>query len=149
MIPKVADIVFGAAWPVTMVGLDVTANALVDADDFTKITTTNQDYGPFLAKSAGYYIDFYSKHMGVRGCCMHDVCAVALPVNPEIFTVAKARIRVATQGLARGKTAVMAEDFYSTDDTWLARPLQGYAAAINHQAMRDLFVETLSKPALA
>lgn len=141
--PEAADLVCGAAWPLTLVGLDVTEKTTVTGPDFAEITSGSSAYGDFLAKASDYYIKFYTAHMGVEGCCMHDVAAVALPVLRDIFTLEKAYLRVETQGFSRGHTAAMPEKFYSDDKEWLDRPLQSYAAKIDSERMRRLFVDTL------
>lgn len=141
--PEGADLVFGASWPLVMVGLDVTSNTTVTTADFAQITSSNEQFGPFLSQAAAYYIRFYSDTLGVDGCCMHDVAAVALPIAREIFTLTAARLRVETKGFSRGKTAAMPASFVSDDAQWLERPLHKYASGIDAAAMRDLFVNTL------
>ena len=141
--PEAADIVFGATWPVVMIGLDVTQATVVDADSFAAIARNNQQIGTFLGRIAEHYIKFYRSHLGVDGCSMHDVCAVAHIVEPQLFNNVQARIRVVCEGIARGKTVVMPPDFFSRDKDWLARPLQHYAAGLQHDALLRLFVGTL------
>lgn len=159
--PEAADMVFGADCKVTMVGLDVTGNTVLTASDFDAVTKANPKMD-FLGRAAGNYIDFYTKHVGLKGCCMHDVCAVAHVVEPDILTVADARIMVCLEGVARGKTAVMPdamgpsltdwiekprwspEDGFPKDlEKWMSRPRHGYATAIDKERMVELFVETL------
>ncbi len=141
--PEAADIVCGASWPVALVGLDVTQKSVVSSADFAAIEASNSKIGPFLARAAAHYISFYSKRLGVDGCCMHDVCALALLVAPEIFTMEAAAIRVETEGFCRGKTAVMPHGHQCNDEAWTSRPLQSYAADIDTGAMLRLFTETL------
>ena len=159
--PEAADQVFCANWPVVMVGLDVTGSTVLTASDFKAITDANPKLD-FLGRAAANYIDFYTKHVGLKGCCMHDVCAVAHVVEPGILTLVDARIRVCLEGSARGKTAVMpdtmessladwiekpqwsGEPFPRDLEEWMSRPRQRYAATIDKRRMVDLFVGTLS-----
>ena len=140
--PEGADVVMAANWKATMVGLDVTIDTIVDSKDFAKIKSAGSSYGAVLAETAEYYIDFYSREVKVAGCCMHDVCAVALPVRPELFGLTKARIRVETEGERRGKTVAMTDD--DVDGQWMDRPVQAFASKVDAQGMRDLFVSTLA-----
>lgn len=147
--PEAADVVFAAAWPVTMVGLNVTNVTVVTGADFARIAKANKDWGEFLGKIASFYIDFYQNVRGLDGCCMHDVCAVALPVARELFTLKRGAIRVSCEGFARGMTAIMPEGFSNEDEprgdrAWRERPVQTYAEAIDSAAMRELFVTTLA-----
>ena len=141
--PAAADIVYGADWKVTMVGLDVTSKSLIGPEDFSKISAGNKLLGATLEKAAAFYLDFYSKTLNYKGCCMHDVSAVALPLARELFTIQAARIRVVTEGFASGMTAIMKESFVSQDEDWLARPMQSYASAVNTEGLRELYVNTL------
>ncbi len=158
--PEAADTVCAAAWPVTMIGLDVTGNTVLTADIFTKISAANPKL-EFLGDAAKQYIDFYTKQVGLAGCCMHDVCAVACVIEPDIFDLVEARIRVECEGFSRGYTAVMPDrmenslrDWVTKPQwvkqhfphelaIWLDRPRQRYAASLDKQRMTELFVETL------
>ena len=143
--PEGADLVFGADWPVTMVGLDVTMRTTVGPSDFEEITAANAADGQFMERISAFYIDFYSNKLKVEGCCMHDVCAVALPLHRDLFQTTKARIRVETEGFCRGKTAVMPEGFFHDDEAWVSRPMQAFASGVDGPGMSRLFVDTLKK----
>ena len=142
--PEAADIVFGTGWPVTMVGLNVTHSTVVSEKEFEAIAKSNKSWGEFLGKISAFYLDFYKRNRGFAGCCMHDVCAVALPIARELFTIEHGAIRAACDGFMRGNTAIMPEDFSSDDQLWSERPVQSYAADIDSEAMRKLFVDTLA-----
>lgn len=137
--PEGADMVFAAPWKVTMVGLDVTKDTVVDGDDFARIGASGKPYGPVMAETAAYYIDFYTKEVGVAGCCMHDVCAVALPERPDLFGLAEAPITVVTEGEERGRTVA-----HEGGGAPEGRQVQSYAATVDKDAMRRLFVDTLA-----
>ena len=142
--PEAADAVLAAEWKVSMIGLDVTMQAVIDSGEIKKISRSGNKKGEFLAQATAPYIDFYRKNAGVDGCCMHDVCALALLVAPEIFTMESAAIRVECEGFSRGKTAAMSAGHPGADEVWQKRPLQSYARAINSKAMLDLFIDTLA-----
>ena len=143
--PEAADTVLAAKWDVSLIGLDVTMKAVIAAKDIAKITEASGKKGEFLARAAAPYIDFYRKNAGVDGCCMHDVCALARLVAPEVFKMQQAAIRVECEGFSRGKTAAMAAGHPGADEAWNGRPVQSYARDINSQAMLELFVDTLAR----
>lgn len=142
--PEAADIVFGGEWPVVMLGLDVTLKTIIGMKDFEQIKLANPKIGEFLAQAAEVYIKFYQKAEKVDGCCMHDVCALAILVVPELFELQTAKIRVETEGFSRGKTAIMPAGFPASDAAWSARPNQRIALGVDGEALRKLFVDTLS-----
>ena len=142
--PKAAQIVFKSNLKVTMVGLDVTNKTIVTEEDFKTITTKNKHFGDFLEKIARHYISFYINVNNLHGCCMHDVCAVAYTIAPEIFTVDEVKINVATEGFMRGFTAVLPKTHRRLNDEWHEHPIQSYTSDIEIGKMCQLFIDTLS-----
>ena len=142
--PEAADAVLAAGWKASLVGLDVTMKAVISSGDIAGISDAGGKMGDFLAQAAAPYIDFYRNNAGVDGCCMHDVCALARLVEPGIFTMEDAAIRVECEGFSRGRTAAMPPGHPGGDDAWSARPVQSYARAIDKAAMLELFVGTLT-----
>ena len=139
--PEGADVVFAAPWKLAMVGLDVTMKTLVDAGDFAKIASSGMPWCDLLSRTADYYINFYSNNVGVEGCCMHDVCAVAMAVRPDLLGFAEERISVVTEGEMRGKTLLESDS--DNKEAYKNRKPQAYASSVDAQGMRQLFVNTL------
>ncbi len=115
--PHAADHVFGAGWPLTMVGLDVTHRVLLPSALFGQIAAQHQHPATdTLHHAVRFYADFYgSVHpqlAQMHGCFGHDVLAFVYLVNPELFTLEHGRIRVVTEGLAQGQTMLQR---HSTD----------------------------------
>lgn len=107
--PHAADQVFTAGWKLTMVGLDVTHRVVLPVALFKKIA----DHHQHLATDTLHHaVGFYAGHYGglyphvaeIHGCFAHDLLAFIYLVNPELFSLERGRIRVATQGLAQGQT---------------------------------------------
>jgi len=91
--PEAAAIVFGAGWRVTMVGLDVTHQALTSVAVEERIRAL----GPLgtellLPGLAGY------RGSDLAGQPVHDVCALALAAEPRLFGCEPARVEVETFG---------------------------------------------------
>ena len=142
--PEAADIVFNTNWPFTLVSLDITMKTILTDAEFTQIAKANTKISKFLQNISTFYIDFYVKHRNRKGCAMHDVVAVALPVASHLFKLEKGRLRVPTEGFCRGQTAAMPEHFTSEDAEWNKRPMVNYTMDIDASKMRDLFVDTVS-----
>jgi purine nucleosidase len=107
--PHAADQVFTAGWKLTMVGLDVTHQVIMPVTLFKRIAEKQKHIATdTLLHAVDFYANFYSglyPHVAkIRGCFGHDVLAFIYLVNPELFTLAVGRIRVATEGLAQGQT---------------------------------------------
>jgi inosine-uridine nucleoside N-ribohydrolase len=103
--PEAADIVFGADWPVTMVGLDVTHKVQMTRLQISACAELASPLGRHVAAIAPLYCDFYAKTYSLDGIYVHDSSAIAYVINPTIFTVERWPVRVDTSsGISRGKT---------------------------------------------
>jgi inosine-uridine nucleoside N-ribohydrolase len=119
--PEAADIVFGAACPLTMVGLDVTERTVMSAAQLDSIGTIPNPRAQHLAKILPFYRRFYRERYGVDGIYIHDSTTITYLLHPELFAFAAHPIRVETQGISRGKTwAAMRRADYET--AWSGRP---------------------------
>ena len=73
--PHAADIVFGAAWPVTVVGLDVTHQVLMDTTYLDALGREGGTEGRYLRDITRPYERFYRQRTG-GGIYAHDASAV-------------------------------------------------------------------------
>ena len=91
-----ADIVFKSGIPITMAGLDVTHKALILPDEVEELRRLGGRVPVLVAE----LIDFYCKtHLGqgFAGSALHDPCAVAWLVRPDIFIAKPFHIEIETQ----------------------------------------------------
>jgi purine nucleosidase len=96
--PEAAAMVFAGDWPVTMVGLDLTHQALATPDVLDRIAAI----GTPVARATGdllvFFRDAYLADQGMPAPPVHDPCAVARVIAPDVMTVAEAVVAVETQG---------------------------------------------------
>lgn len=118
---EAAECVFAAAWPVTMIGLDVTQRTVMTAASLARYGRAGNQRAAHLARITPFYLNFTRGNDGIDGIFVHDSTAVAYLVCPEAFTVQRHRIRVETQGFARGKTWPARVGLYGSD-AWAGRP---------------------------
>jgi len=100
--PEAARIVFGAGWPVTMVGLDVGNKALVQRSHLTQLTGGPQsDFAVALLK---YLLD-RTEEFGFPGTAVYDALAVGVTVDRTMVSTQKMLVEIETRGeLTRGET---------------------------------------------
>ena len=98
--PEAAAIVFGAGWPVTMVGLDVTRQARATAAVRGRMRGLGRLADELLLPGlSGYRGPGPAPGSGpADGPAVHDVCAVARVAAPELITCVPARVEVETAG---------------------------------------------------
>ena len=105
--PEAAKLVFGAPWPVTMVGLDVTMRTYLDEDAIARLAAGTSEKAKFATAILRHYLDFYEMISGRRACPLHDPTSAAVLANPEYIVEAyAANVDVACSDDARGTTIV-------------------------------------------
>lgn len=102
--PEAADLVFGAGWQVTMVGLDVTLRVHMSAEDIAGYATHGNPMSDHICRVLPHYRNYFESNYDVEGIFVHDSSAIAYLIEPELFKTRRWPIRVGTQGLGRGKT---------------------------------------------
>lgn len=105
--PEAAQIVFESAWPVTMVGLDVTHKVLATPERMEQLKAVGTDVAQFIAELVEFFGASYMKERRYPGPPMHDPLAVAAVADPEVLRTIRAPIQVETKGeFTRGQTLV-------------------------------------------
>lgn len=136
--PEAARIVFESGIPITMSGLDVTDKAAIFEDEILAL----KERGP-VSTMVGELLDFYSiygKKMGYVGSALHDPCAVAWLLHPELFESEHLYVTVETEGkLTRGMT--VADRRKKTDRPANVQVLVG----VDREAFMKLIFDSLEK----
>jgi inosine-uridine nucleoside N-ribohydrolase len=99
--PEAAAAVFGAGWPVTMVGLDLTHQAVATAEVMKQIAAIGTDVSAMVTALLEFYGASYRRSgvaAGGEGPPVHDPCAVARVARPDLVAVRDAFVVVETRG---------------------------------------------------
>jgi pyrimidine-specific ribonucleoside hydrolase len=103
--PEAADVVFRSGVPITMIGLDVTHQALLDRDDATALRALGNASGRIAAELTEFALDRNMEWSGSTTTAIHDAVAIAHLVVPDLVAVARYHVVVdTTHGPARGRT---------------------------------------------
>lgn len=103
--PEAARIVFTAGWPVTMVGLDLTHQALATPDVIERIRAVNTGPSQFVDQLLAFFARAYRDNAGFDAPPVHDPCAVARVIDPSVMTTRRVPLDVELTGtLTRGMT---------------------------------------------
>jgi pyrimidine-specific ribonucleoside hydrolase len=114
--PEAADIVVNSGVPVAMFGLDVTLKAQLFEDDIKEIRNIGNQVATTMADLLDFFNltttrPFWADETHVEGIHMHDPCAVAYVIDPDMFTVYPMNVQVETSDtLALGSTVVDYDD---------------------------------------
>jgi pyrimidine-specific ribonucleoside hydrolase len=140
--PEAAAVVFESGVPITMCGLDVTHQALIFEEDIQRIRAI----GNKTAKVAAEIMDFFSIYYREAcpelngGAALHDPCALACLIEPEMFDMRPCYVTVETKGeYTAGATVV---DFYNA---LKKTPNANVVYNINRKAYIDLMCSAIER----
>ncbi|MFH8562252.1 nucleoside hydrolase [Streptomyces sp. NPDC017988] len=138
--PEAAHIVFNEPWPVTMVGLDLTHQALATPEVVERIAKVGTKPAVFVGELLDFFGAMYLEAQGFAAPPVHDPCAVAYVIDPDVMTVRKAPVDIELTGtLTLGMTvtdlrAPAPEDCHTQ-----------VAVDLDHQRFWDLVVDALER----
>ncbi|EJD6037113.1 nucleoside hydrolase [Morganella morganii] len=138
--PEAAHIVFNAGWPLTMVGLDLTHQALATPEVISKITAVGTAPAQFVLELLEFFGTMYKSAQGFDYPPVHDPCAVAYVIDPSVMTTRKVPLDVELTGtLTLGMTVA---DFRSPAP---ADCLTQVAVKLDHTRFWELVTDALQR----
>ena len=95
--PEALKLVLDARVPITMVGLDVTMQVLIEAPQYEELARIDTPLGRVVMDWLKFYEKLHRNSMGVGGA-MHDPLALALAIDPTLVRTRPAHIGVDLSG---------------------------------------------------
>ena len=136
--PEAAHIVFNEAWPLTMVGLDLTHQALATAAVEDRIRAIGSECSEFVLGLFAFFRHAYKEAQGFDDPPVHDPCAVAYLIDPATVSTRKVPLDVELRGdLTVGMTVA---DFRAPAPPDCHTQV---AVKLDHQAFWDLVIEAI------
>ncbi|QAV71204.1 nucleoside hydrolase [Salinibacterium sp. UTAS2018] len=96
--PEAAHIVFNECWPLTMVGLDLTHEALATDEVAASIAAVGTGPARFVGELLEFFGETYRDAQGFDHPPVHDPCAVAFVIDPSVMEVVKVPLDVELAG---------------------------------------------------
>ncbi|WP_051939508.1 uridine-preferring nucleoside hydrolase UriH [Phaeacidiphilus oryzae] len=96
--PEAAHIVFNECWPLVMVGLDLTHQALATPDVVERIAAIGTRPARFVVELMDFFAAAYRDNQGFEHPPVHDPCAVAYVIDPSIVTTRRAPVNIELTG---------------------------------------------------
>ena len=138
--PEAAHIVFNEKWPLTMVGLDLTHQALATPEVIEKIAAIKTKPAKFVLEMLEFFGKMYKQAQGFTYPPVHDPCAVAYVINPELIKTKRVPVDIELTGtLTLGMTVA---DFRFPADE---RCHTQVATELDHTGFWDLIVDSLKR----
>lgn len=138
--PEAAHIVFNEKWPLVMVGLDLTHQALATPEVVDRIAAIGTGPSRFVGELLEFFGTMYKQAQGFDSPPVHDPCAVAYVIDPSVMTTRRAPLDVELTGtLTLGMTVA---DFRAPapDDCTTS-----VAVDLDHQKFWDLICDALER----
>ncbi|GAA3290695.1 nucleoside hydrolase [Arthrobacter citreus] len=138
--PEAAHIVFNEKWPLTMVGLDLTHQALATDEVADRIAAVGTKPAKFVGELLEFFGEAYKDAQGFDFPPVHDPCAVAYVIDPSVMTTRRVPLDVELTGtLTLGMTVA---DFRAPAP---ADCNTSVAVDLDHQKFWDLVVDALER----
>ena len=96
--PEAAHVVFGAGWPVTQVGIDLTHQATATPDVVARIAEVGNPASRFVVELLEFFGRMYRAAQGFDAPPVHDPCAVALVAGPGLIDTRPAHVEIELTG---------------------------------------------------
>ncbi len=96
--PEAAAIVFGCGRPLTMVPLEVTHQALATPEILQRLRVSGRRVPSFAADLLVFFADTYLKVFGFAHPPVHDPCAVAAVIDPDVLQAQRMHVEIETRG---------------------------------------------------
>lgn len=137
--PEAARIVFESGVPITMVGLELTHQALATADIVHRIRAIGNRVSKLVVELLDFFGKSYRNVYGFEGPPIHDACAVAYVIDPQVFSTKRYRVDIETKGeFTSGMTVV---DLFNMS----GRPANvNVAMELDRERFWNILIETLS-----
>lgn len=105
--PEAVDLVLAGGVDVTMVGLNISHQALITRDVRRRIAAIGTRTSAFGGELLDFFCETYERAEGMPDAPLHDPITVALLADPSVATTVRSRIDVELQGSeTRGATSV-------------------------------------------
>ncbi|MCU1411383.1 MAG: nucleoside hydrolase [Rhodoglobus sp.] len=96
--PEAAHIVFNEPWPLTMVGLDLTHEALATPSVAAAIAAVGTGPARFVGELLEFFGHTYRDQQGFEYPPVHDPCAVAFVIDPTVMETVRVPLDVELTG---------------------------------------------------
>jgi purine nucleosidase len=133
-----AKVVYESGVPITMMGLDLTHQALATHEVADRIASINNPAAQFVSELLVFFRKTYLDVFGFEHPPVHDVCSVAYCIDPSVVECRKLRVDIETKGeLTYGMTLV------DTLGVTGLEPNVNVAMKLHHTKFWDMVVEAL------
>lgn len=136
---EAAQIVLECGAPLTMIGLDLTQQAVVDQEVKERLAAIKNPFSDVVLELLSYY-EKYNLELGLAGAVVHDPCCIAYCIDPSMFEMKLLHVDIETKGeFAYGMSII--------DTLGVTKKTQNVKVAfkLNQHAFWSLLEETIGQ----
>ncbi len=114
--PEAASIVFRSPVPTTMVGLNVTMQAILGRAECERLAASDLEIERIVGRLGLHIVAIYERFYGIPGFALHDPLAVGVAIDPSLVRTERRHVLVdLSPGPTAGQTLV---DFWGIPEPW-------------------------------
>ncbi|MDN5795417.1 MAG: nucleoside hydrolase [Intrasporangium sp.] len=138
--PEAAHIVFNEQWPLLMVGLDLTHQALATPEIVRRVAAVETKPARFVVELLEFFGTMYKQAQGFDSPPVHDPCAVAYVIDPTVMTTRRVPVDIELTGtLTLGMTVA---DFRAAPPEDCTTSV---AVDLDHERFWSLIIDALER----
>ncbi|XP_020867574.1 probable uridine nucleosidase 2 isoform X2 [Arabidopsis lyrata subsp. lyrata] len=142
--PEAADIVFTCGADIIAVGINVTHQVIMTANDKDKLASSNGKFAQYLCKILDVYYDYHLTAYEIKGVYLHDPATILAAFLPSLFTYTEGVARVQTSGITRGLTLLYNNPKkFEEENEWSDKPSVKVAVTVDAPAVVKLIMDRL------
>ncbi|XP_010557049.1 PREDICTED: probable uridine nucleosidase 2 [Tarenaya hassleriana] len=142
--PEAADMVFTSGADIIAIGINVTHQVVMTADDRDKLASSNGKLAQYLCRILDVYYAYHLEAYNIRGVYLHDPTTILAAFLPSLFTYTTGVVRVQTNGITRGLTLLYnKQKRFGEVDEWSDKPSVKVAVTVDAPAVLELIMERL------
>jgi purine nucleosidase len=135
---EAAKVVFESGVPITMMGLDLTHQAMATQQIQQRISAVNNRISAFIIELLAFFSDTYREVFGFEGAPIHDACCVAYCIDSSAFSCKKLHVDIETKGeFSYGMTVI---DLYGVTGK---EPNVNVALTLDQEKFWTMLIETV------
>jgi inosine-uridine nucleoside N-ribohydrolase len=135
--PEAASIVFRSPVATTMIGLNVTMQAILGKRECEQLAASDDEIERLVGRLGLHIVRIYERFYGIPGFALHDPLAVGVAIDPSLIRTERRHVLVdLSPGPTAGQTLV---DFWGIPEPW-GEPNADVALDVE----ADRFLELLS-----
>jgi inosine-uridine nucleoside N-ribohydrolase len=116
--PEAADVVFICGADVLVIGINITHQVFLTAEQMEVVGRSKGKFGKYLYEATKFYFDYHLYAYDIDGIYLHDPTTMIAAIDPSLFTYKEGVVRVQQEGICRGMTVFSDAIKRYVSDNW-------------------------------